>query len=838
MDDALLGVVLERLADKPLPSQAEDLLLAALDSDQELAAQLDAPLAQRYPRVTGSIAEKEPVGAYLRSVTVAGFRGIGPSATLEVAPGPGLTLVVGRNGSGKSSFAEALEVLLTGTLLRWMPPAPVVVRNGWRSKHAIAETSIQAEFFIEGSGRATAGRAWAGGTELFDSTSWLQRAGEKRVALSELGWNADLKEYRPFLSHAELEAFFGRPSELHDLLASVLGLEDLTAADKRLNAVRKEREDALSDVKKHLEGLRALLRPLAEGDERAKTCLTALAGTTPAKWDIKVAETTATGGAGEPAVESELAALRNLAHLSPPSATEVTKVIDALRDASAGLRDVAGSSAAEARDLAGLLDTALAHHQAHGDGDCPVCGNANALTAEWRAAAERKRDQLQAQAAAANEAFTAAKSAASRTRALMSPVPLTLSMKVPGLDAILDRASVIAAWREWSAPVAGDEPATAQSFTAPEAVEALAQRMEATFPVLARALTNLNEAAAKEVARRDGNWSPVAAAIAAWCKDAKKVIAENEVVPALRQARKWLADASADLRDERLAPLAEKSRAIWDQLRQESSVDLGAFRLAGTNTQRRLDLDVSIDGQPGAALGVMSQGEINALALSIFLPRATMPDSPFNFLVIDDPVQAMDPAKVDGLAKVLSTVAKERQVIVFTHDSRLAAAIRDLSIPATILEVTRQPKSRVTVRKCLNASKQALKDASDVSKDPDVPAEVLGRVVPGLCRTAVEAAFTEAFWRRQLRAGQTRAEIEAVTEGKKRTLANVAALALFGNADDGQKAAQEVEKLWGKTLARTLRNLNKGTHDGYQGDLDLLISDSRSLVSKIDEALK
>jgi DNA repair exonuclease SbcCD ATPase subunit len=37
-----------------------------------------------------------------------------PATTLEVERGPGLTLVVGRNGSGKSSFAEALELLLTG----------------------------------------------------------------------------------------------------------------------------------------------------------------------------------------------------------------------------------------------------------------------------------------------------------------------------------------------------------------------------------------------------------------------------------------------------------------------------------------------------------------------------------------------------------------------------------------------------------------------------------------------------------------------------------------------------------------------------------------------------
>ena len=211
----------------------------------------------------------------------------------------------------------------------------------------------------------------------------------------------------------------------------------------------------------------------------------------------------------------------------------------------------------------------------------------------------------------------------------------------------------------------------------------MAQHLEAEFPALVSAVTAVATAAAEALASRDDQWAPIAADVAAWCADAAKAVSGGTAVGYLKIARKWLADAIDDLRDRRLAPLAEQSRTIWADLRQESNVDLGAFRLVGANTTRRLDLDVSVDGSPGAALGVMSQGEINALALSIFLPRATMPDSPFNFLVIDDPVQAMDPAKVDGLAKVLDKVARRRQVVVFTHDNRLASAIKDLGIPAT-----------------------------------------------------------------------------------------------------------------------------------------------------------
>ena len=74
-------------------------------------------------RATGTLrggdAAAEPRKVFLQEIRVRGFRGIGPESTLSIAPGPGLTLVVGRNGCGKSSFAEAAELLVTRRNLRW-----------------------------------------------------------------------------------------------------------------------------------------------------------------------------------------------------------------------------------------------------------------------------------------------------------------------------------------------------------------------------------------------------------------------------------------------------------------------------------------------------------------------------------------------------------------------------------------------------------------------------------------------------------------------------------------------------------------------------------------------
>jgi hypothetical protein len=62
---------------------------------------------------------------------------------------------------------------------------------------------------------------------------FAQIAGEKRAGLERLGWSVAIADHRPFLAHSELEAFFGSPSGMYELLASVLGLEGLTSVTAR-----------------------------------------------------------------------------------------------------------------------------------------------------------------------------------------------------------------------------------------------------------------------------------------------------------------------------------------------------------------------------------------------------------------------------------------------------------------------------------------------------------------------------------------------------------------------------------------------------------------------------
>ena len=110
-----------------------------------------------------------PAAVYLTAIEVEGFRGIGPPSILQIDPGPGLTLVVGRNGSGKSSFSEALEMVLLGTNQRWDQRVKVW-RDGWQNLHH-RHTRVAARFTIDGRKQPLdVARVWKDGDGVDGST--------------------------------------------------------------------------------------------------------------------------------------------------------------------------------------------------------------------------------------------------------------------------------------------------------------------------------------------------------------------------------------------------------------------------------------------------------------------------------------------------------------------------------------------------------------------------------------------------------------------------------------------------------------------------------------------
>ena len=789
--------VVERMVDDDSTLDAECglLVLAALDGDPALGVALgrsDDPIDDGSPADDSS----PTASSYLASITVEGFRGIGEPATLALHPGPGLTVVAGRNGSGKSSFAEAAEIAVTGTNRRWAGQRSAVWRDGWRNLHRPHPARIVVE--TVGDGRpVTITRTWSAEDDV-EGGSWThQERGEKVQQVDEAG--ASVRAYRPFLSYNELGSVIdSRPSEMHDALHTLLGLDELTAAQRRITAERKTCDDRAKTARGRRQELAA--RAEALDDERATRVAELLRARS---IDLDALGEVALGSDGD-AETAEV--LRRVAGVTLPPQELVEHAALELDEAREALGHASSSQARASADLARLLRVALAHHTDHGDAPCPVCGQ-GVVDARWRVDAEERTREAEVGAKALDDARRRVETARSALAALLVVPPEVLNRDLP-----VATREARDAWDRWS-----------RSIDAPEAADAVEDASLALRP----ALTAMVKAAESELARRDEEWRPLAVNLVELHEQLTRVEAEKAQLTELKKTEAWLKDAASAIRDKRLRPFAEHSQRIWKDLRQQSNVDLGPIRLEGSSTRRRATFDVTVDDVEGAALGVMSQGELHSLALSLFLPRATVDESPFRYVLIDDPVQAMDPAKVDGLARVLATVARGRQVVVFSHDDRLAESVRRLQVPATIVEVVRRDRSRVELRVCSDPVARHLEDAHALSLSDHVPEDLRGELVASYCRSALEAAAHAAFRRARINKGDDRSEIEQRLVSAH-TTRHVLTLAVFG---DSNRAGDLVGRLRsvGPGAVAAFDACRTGAHRGYSGDLGKLIGETRAL---------
>ena len=810
MDPFVRSLVLSRLAADGADAEAwSGLVLAALSGQEALEAELRGAAAAR----TADAARVGPalVGAFLREIEVEGFRGIGPPQTLELRPGPGLTLVVGRNGSGKSSFAEGLEVLLTGDSLRWKERA-AVWREGWRNLHH-PTPSLRATFLVEGaSGPCVVSRTWGEQADFESAAAAADVPGQAAASdLAALGWTAALRTHRPFLSYNELGSLLDEgPSKLYDALSSILGLEDLVLALGALQEARRSREKALKEATDAREALLGRLREL--DDERAGRVVAAVSGK---DWDLGAVEATLSGFAGAGAAAPEGDVLRTIAGLEPPDPARVAAAAGEMRAAAAALSSARETAAARSRDAAALLESALEYHAAHGDSDCPVCGRKDALDASW---AKKQRQAVARLRDAAREADAVHQRADQARRAWEGLASLKPDALTRATEAGLDLGPLVAALGSW---------VEAGSITD---LAELAEHVERASGPLAVAIGGLRDAARAELGRREDAWRPLAVEVAAWLQAARAAVRGAADLKRLKAAEAWFKKAAAGIRDDRFAPIAEKAAGIWEQLRQQSHVELGRIQLTGEGTRRRVSLDVTVDGVEGAALGVMSQGELHSLALSLFVPRATLAESPFRFIVIDDPVQSMDPARVDGLARVLEAASAERQVVVFTHDDRLPEAVRRLDVAAEIVEVTRRDASVVELRRALDPVGRYLEDALAVAGTADMPQPAAGRVVPGLCRLGLEAACMEVVRRRRLGRGEPHADVERTLRDAD-GLAPLAALALFDDAARAADVLPRVGREAGKPLGDALARCQEPARELAAAEAVELVRQSSKLAA-------
>ncbi|MEU8001141.1 AAA family ATPase [Catellatospora sp. NPDC049111] len=812
-DESLQQLVLDKLAaDGPGPDVTR-LIIGAYAGDDQLTAAMAGAEAD-LPMPAGTRAPR-PSSLYLESVTVAGFRGVGPSASVRLQPHAGLTLIVGRNGSGKSSFAEAAELALTGDSARWAERNSVF-RDGWRNLHHADPCSIEVTVRADGVTtpiRIT--RTWQPEhTDPGQAVTRISAHGNTYPDIEKLGWTQPMQTYRPFLTAGDLGRLMtATPSGLFDALAPILGIDPITDADQRIMRARRDLNARVTAVKTAREDL---LRRLADvSDERARAACAILAARRPdlAALDTLLAD--ADDRAADPAAD----ACRHMTTVllpEPQSAIGVAAELAAAADLVSALQAERGKTSDR---LATLLDLAIVHHDTHGDGPCPVCG-AGSLDADWHAQAASALARMRTDAEQTRQADRRLDQARNEARSLLGSGRHLAAADDMLADTLGEHLSRLRnALAQWSAIPADATP------------QQLATHISTAYPGLYDAMTATRDAAAEWLRQRHDAWRAHAAALQDWLGKARGTSADEPLLAQLKAAREWLRDAAEQLRTARLAPFASQSQQIWDRLRQESNVELSGMRLDGTTTRRRVAFPVTVDGTATSAMAVMSQGELQALGLAVFLPRACAQDSPFKFLIIDDPVHSMDPSKVDGLAQVLDELARDRQVIVFTHDNRLPEAVRRLQIDATIWEVQRREGSVIELRKNLDPVRRYLDDANALAKTNELVDDVRRPVVAGFCRSAIEAASHERIRRHRIHRGERHAQIEELID-RAQTLTQTVALAMFDDQQRGRDVLPALNRI-GPWAADAFKACQENVHGAQHGTLETLVQHTTRLVKEL-----
>ena len=614
----------------------------------------------------------------------------GAAETLRVDLDADVVLIRGDNGFGKTTVVEGLLWLFCGELRHLAERTqgmrrtedPIVNRYSTGPARVRLSIDVDGEVWeFERKGRAAGGAltAWTGGIALPESESPDQLArlfgefnsGSLSNAVSTWG----------VLRQDAIRAALEGGAAMHDRLAAVVGLERVSLFAESAARVAKE----LAQELKRLEVMCSEARSKSDSATEALGEARALADTAPAVRDVLQAQFVRAS-----ASLPEGLSLRSIEVLTLDALAQLISHLSTLISAA--------SLTSDADREVGLLDQASAHSLAELESSlavaqqsaqeltarspvraqmatsalqllgptCPVCGqpiDEDSIRRHLEELLLAATEDTQA-ANAAQQALADAQATVADARALEARRRTALQRLDSATSSLVDVVTV-------------GEPllSVAQEWVRADHASSLLGPVNDLLEDLRRTHLALQQTAGDRLAEAEATAESASAYL-------RQVTSEFEELRA-RSSRAQSLDAAAHAAAQRiveraLARISPSFSEVFDrlaphptftQLRTRQDVFYGRNQVV----PEVYDPERNIAANP---LLVYSEGQLNVVALSYFLGLAlNSREGSLPFMVLDDPLQAMDVLSVLGFADLCRRIREQRQLIVTTHDRRFAEVL-------------------------------------------------------------------------------------------------------------------------------------------------------------------
>ena len=136
--------------------------------------------------------------------------------------------------------------------------------------------------------------------------------------------------------------------------------------------------------------------------------------------------------------------------------------------------------------------------------------------------------------------------------------------------------------------------------------------------------------------------------------------------------------AAAETFRERFSALSPLMNDIYSRLDPHPAFTqldfkVETYRARGTATASVLDVDENVEANP---MLVFSSAQANAVVLAAFLALSwAAGDRGLPFVLLDDPLQALDDVNVLGFADLARRIRRQRQLVLATHEERFATLL-------------------------------------------------------------------------------------------------------------------------------------------------------------------